>query len=229
MLSSSKMEQELSCSICQSLFFDPVKLLDCQHIYCGSCIKIWLANPSAACPHCRVVPRAATSDRTINNFVEAYLVDNPQKVLSDTAKASRRQEYQPRTDISPSVPFIADARQPPIPRTPLLDPPRVATPESDENIPDIPRTPVAVGHIAPRIRTPLRVEPDEEIVPVRPGITGRELLPSLDSPFYGQLAIRHPAGGSNSPTYGAPCGAPQFANSINNYTYYQCKHQFHLC
>ncbi|KAH7125883.1 hypothetical protein EDB81DRAFT_810107 [Dactylonectria macrodidyma] len=205
--SFSKMEQELTCGICQSIFFDPVKLLDCQHIYCGACIKTWLSSPSASCPHCRIVPRAVTTDRIINNLAEAYSTDNPDKAVPETEKASRRDTYQPRTDISPSVPFLTDTFQHPIPTTPLPDPPHVTAPEPAEEVLRIPRSPFAIGHSTPRVLTPLWAEPEEESVPARPAF--RPASSSLDALLFGQP--------SNSPVH----RAPQFANTINNYIYYQ--------
>ncbi|KAK0731949.1 hypothetical protein B0H67DRAFT_566288 [Lasiosphaeris hirsuta] len=214
----SSMEQELTCAICQCIFFDPVKLLDCQHIFCGSCIKPWLENPNTACPQCRTVPRAATSDRLLSNLVNGFLADNPNKALSDADKTNRRQEYSPGMDISPLVPFMLDTPQIPGPRTLVPNPLHVMTPEPDEEVPEISRGSWPARYRTAPPRPPASTCSEIEIAPHGPARATSSMLERLlyDLPPRARLP-----GNYDSPAYGSPqTRAPQVAHTINNY-YYQ--------
>ncbi|XP_078073768.1 zinc-binding protein A33-like [Mustelus asterias] len=63
----------LTCSICQSLFVEPVRL-DCEHNFCKSCIqKCWGKQRQAvSCPECQqLLPRRGfTSNRVLANLCE---------------------------------------------------------------------------------------------------------------------------------------------------------------
>ncbi|XP_078391616.1 zinc-binding protein A33-like [Cetorhinus maximus] len=65
--------EDLTCSICLSLFVEPVRL-DCDHNFCKSCIqKCWGKQRQAvSCPECRVVlPQGSfTSNRVLANLCE---------------------------------------------------------------------------------------------------------------------------------------------------------------
>ncbi|XP_078422949.1 zinc-binding protein A33-like [Cetorhinus maximus] len=65
--------EELTCSICLSLFVEPVRL-DCEHNFCKSCIQKCWENQwfAVSCPECRVVlPRGCfTSNRVLANLSE---------------------------------------------------------------------------------------------------------------------------------------------------------------
>ncbi|GCB80070.1 hypothetical protein scyTo_0018868 [Scyliorhinus torazame] len=65
--------ESLTCSVCQSLFVEPVRL-DCEHNFCKSCIqKFWGKQRQAvSCPECRqVLPRRSfTTSRMLVNLCE---------------------------------------------------------------------------------------------------------------------------------------------------------------
>ncbi|XP_038671106.1 nuclear factor 7, brain-like [Scyliorhinus canicula] len=65
--------EELTCSVCLSLFVEPVRL-DCDHNFCKSCIqKCWEnQGEEVSCPECRqVLPqRNCTSARVLANLCE---------------------------------------------------------------------------------------------------------------------------------------------------------------
>ncbi|XP_020379430.2 zinc-binding protein A33-like [Rhincodon typus] len=65
--------EDLTCSICLSLFVEPVRL-DCEHNFCKSCIqKCWGKQRKAvSCPECRVVlpRRGYSSNRVLANLCE---------------------------------------------------------------------------------------------------------------------------------------------------------------
>ncbi|XP_038671103.1 zinc-binding protein A33-like isoform X2 [Scyliorhinus canicula] len=63
----------LTCSVCQSVFVEPVRL-DCEHNFCKSCIqKFWGKQRQAvSCPECRQVSprRSFTSNKVLVNLCE---------------------------------------------------------------------------------------------------------------------------------------------------------------
>ncbi|GCB65428.1 hypothetical protein scyTo_0014887 [Scyliorhinus torazame] len=67
------LSEDLTCSVCLSLFVEPVRL-DCDHNFCKSCIqKCWEKQRQAvSCPECRLVlPRGSfTSNRVLANLSE---------------------------------------------------------------------------------------------------------------------------------------------------------------
>uniref|UniRef100_H2ZZU7 RING-type E3 ubiquitin transferase n=2 Tax=Latimeria chalumnae TaxID=7897 RepID=H2ZZU7_LATCH len=68
------LEDEMTCSVCQELFKDPVTL-KCGHNFCRECVcEYWKGNIFSACPICRA--DSAISDLitnlTLRNIVETY-------------------------------------------------------------------------------------------------------------------------------------------------------------
>ncbi|XP_072329339.1 uncharacterized protein [Scyliorhinus torazame] len=67
------LSEDLTCSVCQSLFVEPVRL-DCEHNFCKSCIqKFWGKQRQAvSCPECQqVLPRRSfTSNKVLVNLCE---------------------------------------------------------------------------------------------------------------------------------------------------------------
>ncbi len=182
-----------------------------------------MENPNTACPSCRIVPRAATSDRLLNSLVSGFLADNPNKDLSNAEKTDRRQDYRPGMDISPLVPFVSDALQNPGPRTPVPpDPPRAMTPEPDEEVPEIPRESPPAGYYTPHNRAPAGTGSGLEIAPQSPAT--RAIFSTLERHRFDQPPRTRLADYYDSPTHGLfRERAPQVAHTINNYNYYrQC-------
>ncbi|XP_072331286.1 zinc-binding protein A33-like [Scyliorhinus torazame] len=67
------LSEDLTCSVCQSVFVEPVRL-DCEHNFCKSCIqKFWGKQRQAvSCPECQqVLPRRSfTSNKVLVNLCE---------------------------------------------------------------------------------------------------------------------------------------------------------------
>ncbi|CAE6455395.1 unnamed protein product [Rhizoctonia solani] len=61
----------VTCGICLQLYVDPVALLDCLHLACGSCAKQWLKS-STTCHQCREPVRGARDSHHTLAVVEAY-------------------------------------------------------------------------------------------------------------------------------------------------------------
>ncbi|RPA75785.1 RING/U-box, partial [Ascobolus immersus RN42] len=68
----------LTCTICSSLYHDPVALLPCTHNFCGACIFTWFRE-RATCPICRVECTKAVAAHTVQAVVEVYLETFPEE------------------------------------------------------------------------------------------------------------------------------------------------------
>uniref|UniRef100_H3AF27 Tripartite motif containing 35 n=1 Tax=Latimeria chalumnae TaxID=7897 RepID=H3AF27_LATCH len=72
--STGGLEDEMTCSVCQELFKDPVTLR-CGHNFCRECVcEYWKGKTSQSCPICRA--DSATSDLitnyTLRNIMDTY-------------------------------------------------------------------------------------------------------------------------------------------------------------
>ncbi|XP_069476101.1 E3 ubiquitin-protein ligase CHFR isoform X2 [Ambystoma mexicanum] len=77
-----KMEETLSCIICQELLHDCVSLQPCMHTFCAACYSGWM-DRSSLCPTCRCPVERICKNHILNNLVEAYLIDHPDKGRSE--------------------------------------------------------------------------------------------------------------------------------------------------
>ncbi|XP_008248245.2 E3 ubiquitin-protein ligase CHFR isoform X3 [Oryctolagus cuniculus] len=77
-----KMEETLTCIICQDLLHDCVSLQPCMHTFCAACYSGWMER-SALCPTCRCPVERICKNHILNNLVEAYLIQHPDKSRSE--------------------------------------------------------------------------------------------------------------------------------------------------
>ncbi|KAB1255217.1 E3 ubiquitin-protein ligase CHFR [Camelus dromedarius] len=77
-----KMEETLTCIICQDLLHDCVSLQPCMHTFCAACYSGWMER-SALCPTCRCPVERICKNHILNNLVEAYLLQHPDKGRSE--------------------------------------------------------------------------------------------------------------------------------------------------
>ncbi|XP_042523189.1 E3 ubiquitin-protein ligase CHFR isoform X1 [Dipodomys spectabilis] len=77
-----KMEETLTCIICQDLLHDCVSLQPCMHTFCAACYSGWMER-SSLCPTCRCPVERICKNHILNNLVEAYLVQHPDKSRSE--------------------------------------------------------------------------------------------------------------------------------------------------
>ncbi|XP_061025563.1 E3 ubiquitin-protein ligase CHFR isoform X1 [Eubalaena glacialis] len=77
-----KMEETLTCIICQDLLHDCVSLQPCMHTFCAACYSGWMER-SALCPTCRCPVERICKNHILNNLVEAYLLQHPDKRRSE--------------------------------------------------------------------------------------------------------------------------------------------------
>ncbi|XP_065381184.1 E3 ubiquitin-protein ligase CHFR isoform X2 [Macaca fascicularis] len=77
-----KMEETLTCIICQDLLHDCVSLQPCMHTFCAACYSGWMER-SSLCPTCRCPVERICKNHILNNLVEAYLTQHPDKSRSE--------------------------------------------------------------------------------------------------------------------------------------------------
>ncbi|XP_007953229.1 E3 ubiquitin-protein ligase CHFR [Orycteropus afer afer] len=73
-----RMEETLTCVICQELLHDCVSLQPCMHTFCAACYSGWMER-SSLCPTCRCLVERICKNHILNNLVEAYLTQHPDK------------------------------------------------------------------------------------------------------------------------------------------------------
>lgn len=79
---TDKMEETLTCVICQDLLHDCVSLQPCMHVFCAACYSGWMER-SSLCPTCRCPVERIHKNHILNNLVEAYLIQHPEKCRSE--------------------------------------------------------------------------------------------------------------------------------------------------
>ncbi|XP_034548161.1 E3 ubiquitin-protein ligase CHFR [Notolabrus celidotus] len=79
---TDKMEESLTCVICQDLLHDCVSLQPCMHVFCAACYSGWMER-STLCPTCRCPVERIRKNHILNNLVEAYLLQHPEKSRSE--------------------------------------------------------------------------------------------------------------------------------------------------
>ncbi|KAK9538236.1 hypothetical protein VZT92_004719 [Zoarces viviparus] len=78
---ASRSEEDLSCSVCQDIFKDPV-VLSCSHSFCRDCLKNWWAEKQTCeCPVCN--RRSSRTDPpvslVIKNLCESFIQERDQR------------------------------------------------------------------------------------------------------------------------------------------------------
>ncbi|KAI1901068.1 hypothetical protein AGOR_G00056330 [Albula goreensis] len=84
---TDKMEESLTCIICQDLLHDCVSLQPCMHTFCAACYSGWMER-SSLCPTCRCPVERIRKNHILNNLVEAYLLQHPEKCRSEEDRKS---------------------------------------------------------------------------------------------------------------------------------------------
>ncbi|KAK5871661.1 hypothetical protein PBY51_004526 [Eleginops maclovinus] len=79
---TDKMEESLTCVICRDLLHDCVSLQPCMHVFCAACYSGWMER-SSLCPTCRCPVERIRKNHVLNNLVEAYLIQHPEKCRSE--------------------------------------------------------------------------------------------------------------------------------------------------
>lgn len=78
---SSQSEKDLSCSICQDIFRDPV-VLSCSHSFCKDCLhRWWYERRKDVCPLCREISlfRCPPRNLALKNVCETFTLERKQR------------------------------------------------------------------------------------------------------------------------------------------------------
>ncbi|XP_062619679.1 E3 ubiquitin-protein ligase CHFR-like [Saccostrea cucullata] len=77
-----EIEEALVCIICQEIMHDCVSLQPCMHTFCAGCYSGWMKR-SSECPSCRLKVDRINKNHIVNNLIEAYLKEHPEKKRSE--------------------------------------------------------------------------------------------------------------------------------------------------
>lgn len=88
--------EELTCGICQSVFYKPVSLLPCLHTFCAHCASQWIES-SRACPECKGAITEVRPSHKLQSVVDNFLKTQPKLRLSaeEMAEADRHNRIPP--------------------------------------------------------------------------------------------------------------------------------------
>uniref|UniRef100_H2ZY43 Tripartite motif containing 35 n=1 Tax=Latimeria chalumnae TaxID=7897 RepID=H2ZY43_LATCH len=92
--STGGLEDDITCSVCQELFKDPVTLR-CGHSFCQECVcEYWKENTSKSCPSCSA--DSGTSDlitnQTLKNIIETYKKEGEKSKVQSESICSEHEE-----------------------------------------------------------------------------------------------------------------------------------------
>ncbi|KAI5091029.1 zinc-binding protein A33-like [Silurus meridionalis] len=88
-MSSTLLEEDLSCPVCCDVFSDPV-LLPCSHSFCRSCLQsFWGSSVFRSCPVCRrrVSKKQPPSNLALRNLCEAFVQSQSSRCESERKAA----------------------------------------------------------------------------------------------------------------------------------------------
>nr|XP_015204464.1 PREDICTED: tripartite motif-containing protein 35-like [Lepisosteus oculatus] len=71
--------EEISCSVCQGVFLDPIALT-CNHSFLKFCFEqYWIQKDSHGCPVCRTIPSRPPLNQAIKNLCKAFLQERSER------------------------------------------------------------------------------------------------------------------------------------------------------
>uniref|UniRef100_H3A0W4 Tripartite motif containing 35 n=1 Tax=Latimeria chalumnae TaxID=7897 RepID=H3A0W4_LATCH len=94
--STGGLEDDITCSVCQELFKDPVTLR-CGHNFCRECVcEYWKEKTSQSCPICRAdsVTSDLITNQTLRNIVETYKKEKKYKVQSKSICSEHKEKLK---------------------------------------------------------------------------------------------------------------------------------------
>ena len=74
-------EDILTCSICYEIMHKSISLQPCLHSFCSGCYSDWM-DKSNECPNCRLHVDRISKNHTIDNLIQVYLKNNPNRARS---------------------------------------------------------------------------------------------------------------------------------------------------
>ncbi|KAF4074141.1 hypothetical protein AMELA_G00236140 [Ameiurus melas] len=91
---TDKMEESLTCIICQDLLYDCVSLQPCMHTFCAACYSGWMER-SSLCPTCRCPVERIRKNHILNNLVEADTSDLSQPYMTCRQCPGYKKDFSP--------------------------------------------------------------------------------------------------------------------------------------
>ena len=89
------MKDTLTCSICRELFYQPIRMMLCDHSFCGHCVAgVFKHNPRSSCPTCRGEVKDAVPDHKTQALLDLFLAANPGFALPQEDIEAFEKEYK---------------------------------------------------------------------------------------------------------------------------------------
>nr|XP_006009591.1 PREDICTED: E3 ubiquitin-protein ligase TRIM39-like [Latimeria chalumnae] len=88
------LEDEMTCSVCQELFKDPVTLR-CGHNFCRECVcEYWKEKTSQSCPICRADSAISEliTNHTLRNIAEMYKKEGKKSKVQSESVCNEHEE-----------------------------------------------------------------------------------------------------------------------------------------
>mmetsp|Transcript_19355 Transcript_19355/g.16567 ORF Transcript_19355/g.16567 Transcript_19355/m.16567 type:complete len:166 (-) Transcript_19355:288-785(-) len=73
--------EEMKCCICLDYIHQCVTTIPCLHNFCSACLSCWI-DKSNDCPECRQSMSHIKKNQTVNNIIEKFMNNNPDKKRS---------------------------------------------------------------------------------------------------------------------------------------------------
>eukprot|EP01006_Ploeotia_vitrea_P022831 TRINITY_DN55253_c0_g1_i1.p1 TRINITY_DN55253_c0_g1~~TRINITY_DN55253_c0_g1_i1.p1 ORF type:complete len:717 (-),score=79.01 TRINITY_DN55253_c0_g1_i1:79-2229(-) len=76
--SNEEIGNNLTCGICQQIFYKPISCIPCLHTFCAPCYSQWM-DRSDKCPQCRDTVEEIRKNHLFANLTDTFLAANPSK------------------------------------------------------------------------------------------------------------------------------------------------------
>ncbi|CAJ0944759.1 unnamed protein product [Ranitomeya imitator] len=106
-----KMEETLTCIICQELLHDCVSLQPCMHTFCAACYSGWMER-SSLCPTCRCPVERICKNHILNNLCRSEedrrSMDARNKITQDMLQPKVRRSFSDEEGSSEDLLELSD-------------------------------------------------------------------------------------------------------------------------
>jgi hypothetical protein len=95
--------ENLTCPVCQGIFYEPICITECMHSFCGSCLSAWhFDEKKTTCPQCRLEFDASTAkpNHLLNNIIDTFLKANPEQ---DPRSEEEKEELKKKNRFRPGA------------------------------------------------------------------------------------------------------------------------------
>ncbi|CAK8671277.1 unnamed protein product [Clavelina lepadiformis] len=99
---SNKIDEEVTCPICQDILRKPIRILLCGHNFCQPCLEnlFTMTSTETRCPNCRASVSSANGmeafprNRTLENVIEKMALVPAQEVANTSSQPEQMQEIR---------------------------------------------------------------------------------------------------------------------------------------